>query len=150
MEPVWNFDPNFQAGLKEWLELMIWDGQLELSDCQIMAVVEGRDVKAGVAFHDWQPHAGVIEISGASNSKKWLTRPVLMAIFSYVFIDLKCQLCVARIDPDNHSLLRIFKAYGFNDYRIPRLMGRDKDQIIVTLTDDAWRSNRFMKGLNRG
>ena len=143
MEVVWASDPAMNHAVKMWSESRIWDDGREVPPSLTMGVLEDRKIVAGVAFHDFQPKAGVIEISGASESKRWLTRNVLKNIFGYVFNDARCQMCVARIDPDNTSLLRIFKAYGFNDIRIPRLLGRDKDQIILTLTQEDWEANRF-------
>lgn len=143
MEVVWATDPSFNHAVKMWIETRIWDDGRELPPSVTMAVFENKTIQAGVAFHDFQPKAGVIEISAASENRRWLTRDVLKNIFNYVFIEARCQMCVARIDPDNTSLLRIFKAYGFNDIRIPRLLGRDKDQIILTLTEEDWAANKF-------
>ncbi len=143
MEVVWATDPSLNHAVKMWIEQRIWDDGRELPSSVTMGVFEDQKIVAGVAFHDFQPKAGVIEISAASENKRWLTRNVLKNIFGYVFNDARCQMCVARIDPDNTSLLRIFKAYGFNDIRIPRLLGRDKDQIILTLTQEDWEANRF-------
>lgn len=143
MRPVWNLDPEFQSLLKQWVESRIWDDGTTLPVSQMLAVVEDGEIQAGVAFHDWNPRAGVIEISAASRNKRWLTRSVLKAIFSYVFEDIGCQLCAARVDPENTSLRRIFRSYGFNEFLIPRLLGRSKDQVVLTLTDDDWRSNKF-------
>lgn len=143
MEPVFAGTHEFNQAIKQWVEMRIWNDGRELPPSRMMGVFEGGKIQAAVAFHDFQEKEGVIEISAASESKRWLTRKVLHAIFSYVFNDAKCQLCVARINPENTSLLRIFKAYGFNDIRIPRLLGREKDQIILTLTDDDWLASKF-------
>ncbi len=143
MDAVFAGNPDFNAAIKKWVENRIWDDGRELPESVMMGVFDKGKIVAAVAFHDFHPKEGVIEISAASDSKRWLTRNVLHAIFSYVFVTAKCQLCVARIDPENTSLLRIFKAYGFNDIRIPRLLGREKDQIVLTLTDDDWLANKF-------
>ncbi len=150
MEVVWPSDPAMNQAVKMWIENRIWDDGRELPPCVTMGVFEDKKIVAGVAFHDYQPKEGVMEISAASESRRWLTRNVLKNIFGYVFNEARCQLCVARIDPDNSSLLRIFKAYGFNDIRIPRLLGRSKDQIILTLTDDDWKANKFERKADLG
>lgn len=117
----------------------IWD------HCKALAVFDGEELIAVVIYHDWNPEAGVIEISAASTSKRWLTRKVLHEIFAYPFDRLEYQMVVARVSPNNQTdngrgTTRIFRAYGFDEYRIPRLRGRNEDEIIFTLTDDKWRS----------
>ena len=100
---------------------------------------------AAVLFHNWDKGTGVIEISAASDSKRWLSRAVLAELFGYAFGQLGCQAVCARIDPDNKSLARIFTAYGFKRYDVPRLRGRDKGETILILGDDDWRANGFHK-----
>nr|WP_244498449.1 GNAT family protein [Aureimonas ureilytica] len=110
---------------------------------------DGRLV-AGVLYHGWEPEAGVIEMSSASLSRRWLTRPVLDAIFRYPFEGIGCQLVALRVSERNTHLHRILRAFGFAEFFIPRLRGRDEGEIIFTLTDDAWRSGRFQKGATHG
>lgn len=118
--------------------------------CRTLGVFDGDQLKAVVVYHNWDPESGVIEISAASTSKRWLTRPVLREIFAYPFDRLAYQMVVARVSPKNQTesgrgTVRIFRSFGFNEYRIPRLRGRDEDEIIFTLTDDQWRSNGYHK-----
>lgn len=106
---------------------------------------EDNEIIGGFYYHDWNPDAGVIEISGASVDKRWLTRKVLYGLFSYPFNDLQCQIVAMRHSAEDKPLARMLKAYGFHQVTIPRLFGRDHDAIVSTLTDDAWRSNGFHK-----
>jgi RimJ/RimL family protein N-acetyltransferase len=114
-----------------------------------LGVAKGDQIVAGVVFHNWHKDCGVIEISAASDSRLWLTRPVLLKIFSIAFLQHACQTVVARVDPDNH-VRRIFKAYGFREMVLPRMRGRDKDEILLTLTDDDWLKNGFHKDYSHG
>ncbi|MBX5206688.1 GNAT family N-acetyltransferase [Rhizobium sp. NZLR11] len=145
MQVVWGGSsaPDLNQAIKGWIERHIWENGRELPEAVTMGVFENGQIQAGVAFHDWNPDAGVIEISAASKSKRWLTRNVLKELFGYAFQHVRCQMVVARIDPSDEPLTRIFKAYGFVEHRIPRLLGRDRDQLIMTLTDDDWRANKF-------
>ena len=106
---------------------------------------EGPILVGGVVYHNWEPESGVIEMSAASTSKRWLTRKVLHAIFTYPFDQLQCQLVVLRVSEHNKQLHRILLAYGFQGYFVPRLRGRHEGEIIFTLTEEDWRSNKFMK-----
>lgn len=115
------------------------------SDFVTMGVVEGAQLIAGVVYHNWNPESGVIELSAAAISKRWLSPPVIEAIFRYPFEEIGCQMVVLRVSERNNSMCRIAKSYGFQPFQIPRLRGRDEAEIIFTLTDDAWRCNRFHK-----
>ncbi len=108
-----------------------------------MGVIEGENLLAGVVYHNWSPEADIIELSAASISKRWLTRPVLKAMFSYPFDEIGCQIVVLRVSENNTAMIRIAKAYGFQAHIIPRLRGRDEAEYLLTLTEEDWRSSRF-------
>lgn len=139
--------PQLNATIKDWVAEIIWPGQGQRFDDTAISlgILENDALIAAVVFHDWNPHAGVIEMSAASISKRWLTRPVLAQMFGYVFDGAKCQMAILRVSADRRQshLHRILTAYGFDHARIPRLYGRDEDGLVFTLTDDAWRSNGF-------
>jgi RimJ/RimL family protein N-acetyltransferase len=115
-----------------------------------MGVFDGSELIAVIVFHNYSAEHGVIEISGAADTPRWLAKPVLWAMFSFPFLKLGCQMVTMRVDPEDRRLKRILTAYGFTNIRIPRLRGRDKDEILYMLTDDAWRSNGFHKELSDG
>lgn len=130
--------------LSKWVADLIWPGKLrDFGNCQGFAVFEDGELIAGMVYHNYEPDAGVIEISGAGTSKRWLTRETLRKMFAYPFEECGCQAVVMRVDPDDAALRRMLTAYGFELYVIPRLRGRDKDENVFVLTDDAWKSNRF-------
>lgn len=115
-------------------------------NCVAMGIIEtGAEPKliAGVVYHNYCPESGVIELSAASTSKRWLSRPVLKAMFSYPFDQAGCQMAVLRVSERNPIMVSIALRYGFKSYLIPRLRGRDEAEHILTLTDDDWRANRF-------
>lgn len=103
----------------------------------------GDPIIAGVVFHNWSPEAGVMEMSAAADSPRWLSRSVLKAMHSYIFADAGCQLAVMRVSEQNERMLRIGKAYGYTPHRVPRLRGREEAEIILTLTDDQWKASKF-------
>lgn len=105
---------------------------------------QGRLV-GGFIFSHWSPEAGTIEISYAGTDRRWLTRPVLYAAFSYVFDGIGCQMALARTPARLGHAVRIARAYGFRQVTIPRLFGRTEDGVISTLTAEDWRSNGFHK-----
>jgi len=130
--------------LSRWVAEIIWPGTgRDFGNCQAMAVMEDGERICGIIYHNYEPNAGVIEISAGSTSKRWLTRETLKAMFAYPFEEADCQAIVMRCDPDDAALRRMLLAYGFELYVLPRLRGRDKDENVFILTDDAWASNRF-------
>ncbi len=132
--------------LARWVAEIIWPGAgRDFGNCQGLAVMEDGERICGVIYHNYEPNAGVIEISAGSTSKRWLTRETLRVMFSYPFEEAGCQVIVMRCDPDDAALRRMLLAYGFELYVLPRLRGRDKHENVFILTDDAWASNKFNK-----
>lgn len=110
----------------------------------ILAIAKGDKIVAAVLFHNWQPQNGVIEISAASDDRGWLSRAVLFDLFDYAFNQMGAQAVVARMDA-GRPLIRIFEAYGFRRYDIPRLRGRDAAETVMILGDEDWKANGFHK-----
>lgn len=106
-----------------------------------LGLVDGDRLIAGVVFHNYVPEAGVIELSSASTSRRWLTRPMLKGMFGYPFDQLGCQMAVLRVSERNTVMIEIAERFGFTAYRIPRLRGREEAEILFTLTDDDWRAH---------
>ena len=121
----------------------IWRDAREMIGGTIMAVADGKSIIGACLFYNWDRASGVIEITAASASPKWVTRQVLREMLRYPFEQLGCQAVIARVDPDNARMCRIASAFGATRYDIPRLRGRDKAEAIFVLGDDEWRAGRF-------
>jgi RimJ/RimL family protein N-acetyltransferase len=134
--PVWD------AAAAEWVA-----GQLgydrPFTSCRSMAVIHSDRIVAGVVFHDWNPEAGVIELSAAATDPRWMTRKVINEAFGYVFGRLGCQMAVARTEASNRTVRRLWRGLGAQEAIIPRLFGRTKNGAILTLTDDKFRTSKF-------
>lgn len=124
----------------------VWGDERGFEDFTSMGVVDDEKLIAGVVFHNYSPHARTIEISGASDSRKWLQRPVLHAMYAYPFEQLSCQMVVQRNSEHNEHLNRILRRFGFDEYRIERLRGPDEAELIFTLTKEQWLNNGYYKG----
>lgn len=150
MTPIWVYkDDAFQAVCR-FVAQRIWGADERFLGDTAMAVVDSGDLVAGVIFHNYDPEAGVIELSAASDTRRWLTRPVLLEMYSYCFDQLGCQAVIQRSDPENKSLSRCLTAYGFDRHDIPRLRGRNKAEAVFILGDDTWRANGFHKEHENG
>jgi RimJ/RimL family protein N-acetyltransferase len=115
------------------------DIPLGFANYKAIGVVRDDALIAGVVYSNWAPQHGVIEMSAAASSPKWLLGDTLHEIFAYPFEQIGCQMVVLRVSEKNKRMIRIAKRFGFNSYLIPRLRGRDEGEYIFTLTDEQWR-----------
>lgn len=136
-------NPDVNRALGNWCAAQIGLPRPFEDPFTTMGVFDGETLVAVMLYSGWQPEAGVIEIHGAGMTPRWLTRAVLWKMFEYPFVQLGCQTVVMRCDPDNRRLARMLKSYGFYGVRLPRLRGRDKDEILYVLHDDVWTNNGF-------
>ena len=115
-------------------------------ECRAMGFLDttGR-VEAVVVYHNFQPEAGVIELSSASTHRKWLTRERLRSIFAYPFDQAGCRLAVARISERNRRARRIWQSLGAAEHVIPDLRGPGEAECLYTLSAETWRSSRFSR-----
>ncbi|WP_420959365.1 GNAT family N-acetyltransferase [Brucella sp. IR073] len=145
MNIIWgdSQNPALCRHLCAFVERSIGGYGLGFGNAVAMGVFDGIELAGAVVFHNWEPRAGVIEMSAAAVSRRWLTRPVLQRMFDYAFEDAGCQMAVLRVSERNKPMIRIARAYGFSGTFIPRLRGRDEGEFIFTLTDDDWRGSRF-------
>jgi hypothetical protein len=141
--------PFWDPQVATWVASMLPRLERGFGECKAMGVLDDDgELVAGMVYHRWSPEAEIIEISGASITSRWLTRPVLWRMFAYPFVDCGCQMVMMRTSVNNQmwngrGLPRLLKAYGFREYLIPRMWGRHEDGYLFTLTDDDWKANGF-------
>ena len=131
------------TALVRFMTGLIWGDERVMTGGTIMAVADDGNIVAACLFHNWDVEAGVIEMTSASTSARWLSRAILREMFSYPFEQLGCQAVIARVDPENTRMCRIASAFGGQRHDIPRLRGRDKAEALFILGDDEWRAGRF-------
>ena len=116
--------------------------------CKTIGVVdEEGTLIGGVVYHNYDPEAGVIEISGGAINPRWLTRRTIAQMYQYPFLQLGVQMIVQRTPADNERLLRQLAAYDYMFVKVPRMFGRDRDGVLCMLTVEDWEKNRFNKRL---
>lgn len=141
MKPFWD------GRVAWWVSRQIWGDDRGFGECVALGVANRKmEIIAGLVFHNWEPEAGIIEVSGAATDPRWMTRRVMNVALGYAFDDAGCQMVVARQSLENKAPRRAWKALGAQEIIIPRMRGRDEDGLLITLTDDAWRSSRFYEG----
>ncbi|KQX47607.1 MULTISPECIES: GNAT family N-acetyltransferase [unclassified Ensifer] len=134
-------NPDANQAIADFVASHIAGCERGFADFTTMGVLANDALVAGVVFHNYVPETGVIELSAASTSKRWLTRPVLRAMFGYPFDEIGCQMVVLRVSERNAGMIAIAERFGFSPHRIPRLRGRAEAEIIFTLTDNDWRAH---------
>lgn len=118
--------------------------------CKAIGIVEGGMPIAGVVYHNWEPDAGIIEISGAAlPGHYWCTRETIQRAYEYPFLQIGCQMVVQRNSAEDERLLRQLAALNYSFIRIPRMLGRDQDGVLCLLTYEDWLDNKFNKRLRQ-
>src|SRR5690606_1892027 len=97
----------------------------------------------GTIYLNYYPESGVIELTSASDDKRWPPKRVVRAMFRQPFERLGRQLAVLVRSERNESMIKISRKFGFSEVYIPRLRGRDEGEFIFSLTDDQWRSSKY-------
>lgn len=108
-----------------------------------IGVEEAGNLIGGTVFHDWNPEAGIIEMSSAAVSPKWLSREMVNSIFTYVFDVVKVRIVVMRVAESNKRMVDIGRRFGFDEYLIPQLAGENDGLFIFTLSHQQWLESPF-------
>ena len=132
--------------VRDFVENGLWNRQRQFGPSTAIGFANAKEgLVAGIIYHNFDPDAGVIEISAYSMRRDWLSRAFLRLIFEYPFHQIKCRLVVARISERNSRTLRIWKALGSKLHSIPELRGPEEAEIIATLSRDDWQKSKFMR-----
>lgn len=145
-----DLQPQLYTALRKFLTKSIWGEQRPMSPGTIIGVEHLGETVAAAMLHNYDPYAGVIEVSAASDDKRWLTRPVLWALFNEAFNVIGVQAVVARMDPKNESLCSIFSRYGFTGQLLPHMRGKGVPEMVMILGVDEWKANGFHKENEHG
>jgi RimJ/RimL family protein N-acetyltransferase len=147
MTPAVELVPNDPDRVSNWVQAQLGFAR-SFGQSYSIGVSLANNLVGGCVYHNYNPEAEVIEMSAASSSPRWLTRKTLHALLSYPFDYLKCQLIVLRVSPLNGQMIELATRVGFLGYIIPRLRGRNEDEIIFTLSEEAWRSSKFERAFH--
>lgn len=113
--------------------------------CTAIGVIDDTgSLIAGVVYHNYDPDAEIIQMSGAAlPGLQWVSRETLRRTFGYPFLQLGCQMVLMQVPATDERLLRQLAALNFTFIKIPRLLGRGKDAVACLLTREAWQANKF-------
>lgn len=117
--------------------------------CSAIGVeAEGGEPLGGVVFSNWQPACRSIEVSFASSSPRWLTRPIIRTIMAYPFGQLGCQRVTAVTPRRNKPARRFVEVFGFKREGLVRKGFGDDDAVISGLLKREWDASRWMRAPN--
>jgi hypothetical protein len=145
-------NPELNQWAADWASYKLFGDARGFGPCATMCVMDGpSNVVAVMVYHNYHADAGTIEISGAADDRRWLTRSVLWNWFNNAFNLMGCQAVIMRVStkPEQEHIHRMCKAYGFEHHMIPRLRGRNEDEFIFVLYDDVWKNSRFNRHQRR-
>jgi len=110
----------------------------------IGVVDNDNELIAGMVYHNLDPEAGVIEMSGAAlPGRIWITRMSLRVLWQFPFLQCRAQMVLMRVRASDERLLRQLAALNYTLTRVPRMYGRHADGVLCLLTDDDWAANKF-------
>lgn len=104
----------------------------------------GQEIVGATVFHDWNPEAGVMAMSGAGDPG-WMTNRHIFLAHWYIFEASGCQLAVMQVSERNDRMRRTAEHFGYTGHVIPRLRGKDEAEVIYTLPAEDWIANKFTK-----
>src|SRR5258708_6869660 len=82
----------FNEAVGDFVSQIIYGEPGRFERYSTLAVHDNGRLIAGVLYHYFRPRDGVIEMSAGSLDKRWLTRPVLAAMFAVPFDSLRLQV----------------------------------------------------------
>lgn len=130
-------------GVAAWVHRRI-PGCLPFTKYMALGIIDCRgELVGGVVFHNYYPDRGVIEMSAASATARWLSPGLIAAIMDYPFRQMGCQMVIAHTAPENAAARRLLCGLGGIEITIPRYRGRGRDDVLICITDDAFHDSKF-------
>lgn len=118
------------------------------ANAKAIGIIDDGNLIAGLVYHNYDPEAEIIEISGAAlPGKYWMTRGTIARMYGYPFLQLNCQMVVNRVRADDERQLSMLARYDYAFIKVPRMFGRHDDGVLCLLTYEDWINNRFNKRL---
>lgn len=136
-------NPGLNASLFEYVSKRIWGEVTEIGPYGTLGILNGSKLLGAVVFHNWQDEWGVIELSAAADSPRWLSRATIREIMNICFVQHKCQQLITRQAAENERAVQIYRFLGFTEILLPNMRGKGKHEILMALTDEEWASHRM-------
>jgi len=138
--------PEENKAIGEFVSMGIFGTNDGFEKYSTVAIVDNGKLIAGVVYHNYHPKEGVIELSAFSISKKWLTKNTIYGILNEPFASLGCQMLIFRASEENTAMVKINRGLGLSEILLPRMRGKNENELLFTMTDDAWAASKFNLG----
>ena len=139
-------EPEANAAVADFASSRIWGEPGRFDRYCTLGIFSNQTLEAAIVYHNYDPRAGIVEMSAGALSKRWLSREVLREMYGIAFDSLGCQAVIARHAENRSDLRRMWKAVGAQEYVIPRLRGRDAPaEVVSVLTEEAWKASPYMR-----
>lgn len=120
---------------RQWLETQL---EFRFSDtATFIPSFKNGQFKGAAGFDNYSKDN--IELFMAGNDPRWASKVFIKAVFNYVFNQLGCTRCTARVDADNATALNIDKKLGFVEEGRMRQANQGKDVIILGMLKNECR-----------
>lgn len=139
---------SYPDAVKAFVAQGIFEPGRQFGNSTAIGFADDTGLVAGFVYHNYEPSAGVIEVSGFSTRRDWVSAPLLRIIFEYPFNQLGVRLVVARHSEKNTRVRRIWKALGATEHVIPELRGPGEAEAIAILSAQDWANSKFMRRSN--
>jgi hypothetical protein len=104
-----------------------------------IGVVDGAGhLRGGVVYHNLHPIFGSIELSCASEGRRWLTRPILRALLNYPFGQLKLARCTSVTPRKSGEPREFLERLGFKREGVLRRGFGDDHAVVYGLLREEW------------
>ena len=135
--------PEKNKAVGDFVSRVIWGQPERVENYCTMGVFRHDELIAGTLYHNWHPEEGVIELTSGATTPRWLTKPVIMAMFHLPFDMLGARLAVLRVSEHNTQMRGIAQRFGFSETIIPKLRGDNEAECVYTLSATDWANHRM-------
>ena len=102
---------------------------MSFGQCAAIGIEQDSKLIAGVVYHAYSG-GNDIQMSVAADSKRWLSRDVLRALFAYPFVQVRCDRVTALTMKSNRSTRKFLLGIGFDEEGNIRRGFRTDDCIV--------------------
>ena len=107
--------------------------------CVALLAVDNGDIEGAVAFHDYWPEKGLIEVTIVA-SPHCFARGAMRAAMAYGFS--VARMLVAHTAESNLGARKLWGALGGSEYLVPEMWGAGEACAVLTLTAKQWKESR--------
>jgi RimJ/RimL family protein N-acetyltransferase len=114
--------------------------------CRAIAVAHDGRPLAAIVYHDYQPEAGVCQISMASTSPLWAKPDTIRALLAVPFDQYRCFKVWTCIPADNERAIRFNVGIGMVREAVLRhQFGKKRHACIYGMTADEYAAKWRLK-----